>query len=128
MLDENERIVKPKRITKSQKEFLSDFLQRKQDDFEESMEELRLGNPRRWVECYIEMTKIVTPKQSNVNVNVGINKDFRDLHLLATTRVTQKKVDGEIVEKLEKMGPIEDVDYEDIPKGQSYADDNMMEV
>lgn len=115
MLDENENIVKPQKITKSHKAFISDYLQKNQAEFEESMEELRLGNPRRWLELFVDMTKLVVPKQSNVNVNVGINKDFRDLHLLATTKVDgTKKVDGEDVKKLTRMEPVEDVDYEEL--------------
>lgn len=130
MVDEEGKIVrvktqtflKPKKITKAQKEFLQGFLADKQEDFQEVMEELKLANPRRWAELYVDMTKMVVPKQSNVNVNVGINRDFRELHMLATTKVGQKTLDGETVQHLERFEPIEDVDYEELPKEESYAE------
>lgn len=130
MLNEEDTIVregvpnflKPKKVTKAQKAFLQSFLADKQQDFEEVMEELKLMSPRRWAELYVDMTKLVIPKQQNVNVNVGINRDFRELHMLATTRVGQKSVDGGSVRKLERLEAIEDVDYEEIPKEESYAD------
>lgn len=124
LYDENETIKRPQRITKAHKAFISEFLADGQETFKEVMDEVRLGNPRRWAELYIEMTKLVMPKESNVNVNIGINKDFRDLHLLATTKVLEKKQDGQLVEKLSRMGPIEDVDYEEIPKEFNYAENN----
>lgn len=120
---ENETYHKARRISKCHKAFISEYLSKNQKTFEEVMEEVRLGNPRRWAELYVEMTKMVIPKEANVNVNVGINKDFRDLHLLATTMVLEQKKDGELVEQLKKLNPVEDVDYEMMPKELDYAEE-----
>lgn len=107
MLDENEKVIVNRPLTKKQaKEFISNYLTDHQGDFEETMEELRYGNPKRWAELYVEMTKMVVPKQTDVNVNVGIHKDFRELHALATTKTDSGR--------LEKLEPIEDVDFEEI--------------
>ena len=122
---DNLTVVKPSsKLTKEHRAFIAEFLKNNQDKFLEVMEELRYGNPRRYAELYVEMTKMVILKESNVNVNVGINRDFRDLHLLATTKMVEQKQDGEIVEKMVRMGPIEDVDYEVLEKDYNYAEDN----
>lgn len=111
MIGEDDRV---KKVRKEQKAYITDYLADNQAAFVESMEELRLMNPRRWTELYVEMSKMVLPKESKVNVNIGINKDFRELHMLATTQIGQKMIDGRMENVAERMEPIEDVDYEEI--------------
>ena len=121
------KIIKPDKSAKAHRAFIADFLMNHQDEFLAVMDEIRFGNPRRYAELYVEMTKMVLPKESNVNVNVGINRDFRDLHLLATTKMVEDKQDGELVEKMVRMGPIEDVDYEVMPKDNLNYTENEAE-
>lgn len=120
-------VRKPDKMSKAHRAFIADFLMEHQDEFLAVMDEIRFGNPRRYAELYVEMTKMVLPKESNVNVNVGINRDFRDLHVLATTRMVEHKQDGELVEKMVRMGPIEDVDYEVMPKDNLNYTENEAE-
>lgn len=107
MLNGNEKVVRPSKVKKATREFINNYLTSTQEIFEETMEEVRLCDPKLWAKLYVDMSKLVIPKQTNVNVNVGINKDYRELHMLATTKVGENH-------RLEKMTPIEDVDYEEI--------------
>lgn len=94
---------------KAQKEFIRDLLASNQEQFEKLFAELAEHDPKRWLELYVDLTKHTVPKQTSVNVNVGINKDYRDLQMLAST-----KLDGGRAIGLHRMEQIEDADYEEI--------------
>lgn len=91
---------------KAQKDFIRDILATNQEKFEELFAELAEHDPKRWLELYVELTKHTIPKQTSVNVNVGINKDYRDLQMLASTKVGD---DG-----IKRIESIQDADYEEI--------------
>lgn len=98
---------------KAQKEFIRDLLSSNQEKFEELFAELAEHDPKRWLELYVELTKHTIPKQTSVNVNVGINKDYRDLQMLGST-----KLGGERTIGIHHVERIEDADFEEL-KGLS---------
>lgn len=69
--------------------FLSDFLLSHRDDFEQCMEILRETNPRKYVETYTDMMKLLMPRKQDVSVNVGLDDDLRKLRDLAATRLDE---------------------------------------
>ena len=76
---------------------------------EELFEELAEHDPKAWLLLYHDMQKHVVPKQSQVNVSVGINKDFQELVALSTT-----KTDDPLAIGAEPVPKIEDADYEEL--------------
>ena len=108
LLSENRKKLLPKG-KKAQKEFIRDLLSRNQEKFEELFEELAEHDPTAWLRLYNNMQKHVVPKQSQVNVSVGINKDFQELVALSTT-----KTDDPLAIGAEPVPKIEDADYEEL--------------
>ena len=94
---------------KAQKEFIRDLLARNQEKFEELFEELADHDPKAWLLLYQDMQKHIVPKQQQVNVAVGINKDFQELVALSTT-----KTDEELAIGAQPVERIEDADYEEL--------------
>lgn len=108
LLSENRKKLLPKG-KKAQKEFIRDLLSKNQDKFEELFEELAEHDPKAWLLLYHDMQKHVVPKHSQVNVSVGINKDFQELVALSTT-----KTDDPLAIGAEPVPKIEDADYEEL--------------
>lgn len=108
LVSENRKKLLPKG-KKAQKEFIRDLLSKNQDKFEELFEELAEHDPKAWLLLYHDMQKHVVPKQSQVNVSVGINKDFQELVALSTT-----KTDDPLAIGAEPVPKIEDADYEEL--------------
>lgn len=108
LMSENRKKLLPKG-KKAQKEFIRDLLSKNQDKFEELFEELAEHDPKAWLLLYHDMQKHVVPKQSQVNVSVGINKDFQELVALSTT-----KTDDPLTIGAESVPKIEDADYEEL--------------
>ena len=108
LVSENRKKLLPKG-KRAQKEFIRDLLSRNQDKFEELFEELADHDPKAWLLLYHDMQKHVVPKQSQVNVSVGINKDFQELVALSTT-----KTDDPLAIGAQTVPKIEDADYEEL--------------
>ena len=108
LLSENRKKLLPKG-KKAQKEFIRDLLSKNQEKFEELFEELAEHDPKAWLLLYHDMQKHVVPKQSQVNVSVGINKDFQELVALSTT-----KTDDPLAIGAEPVPKIEYADYEEL--------------
>lgn len=108
LVSENRKKLLPKG-KKAQKEFIRDLLSKNQDKFEELFEELAEHDPKAWLLLYHDMQKHVVPKHSQVNVSVGINKDFQELVALSTT-----KTDDPLAIGAEPVPKIEDADYEEL--------------
>ncbi len=94
---------------RAQKEFIRDLLSRNQDKFSELFDELAEHDPKAWLLLYHDMQKHVVPKQSQLNVSVGINKDFQELVALSTT-----KTDDPLAIGAQPVPKIEDADYEEL--------------
>lgn len=94
---------------KAQKEFIRDLLSTNQEKFEELFSELAEHDPKAWLLLYHEMQKHVVPKQSQLNVSVGINKDFQELQALSTT-----KTDDPLAIGANPVPRIEDADFEEL--------------
>lgn len=94
---------------RAQKEFIRDLLASNQEKFEELFEELAEHDPKAWLMLYHDMQKHIVPKQSQLNVSVGINKDYQDLEALALT-----KTDDPLAIGLNDVPRIEDADYQEI--------------
>ena len=94
---------------KAQKEFIRDLLSTNQEKFEELFSELAEHDPKAWLLLYHDMQKHVVPKQSQLNVSVGINKDFQELQALSTT-----KTDDPLAIGVNPVPRIEDADFEEL--------------
>ena len=94
---------------KAQKEFIRDLLSTNQEKFEELFSELAEHDPKAWLLLYHDMQKHVVPKQSQLNVSVGINKDFQELQALSTT-----KTDDPLAIGANPVPHIEDADFEEL--------------
>ena len=94
---------------KAQKEFIRDLLSTNQEKFEELFSELAEYDPKAWLLLYHDMQKHVVPKQSQLNVSVGINKDFQELQALSTT-----KTDDPLAIGANPVPRIEDADFEEL--------------
>lgn len=94
---------------KAQKEFIRDLLSTNQEKFEELFSELAEHDPKAWLLLYHDMQKHVVPKQSQLNVSVGINKDFQELQALSTT-----KTDAPLAIGANPVPRIEDADFEEL--------------
>ena len=94
---------------KAQKEFIRDLLSTNQEKFEELFSELAEHDPKAWLLLYHDMQKHVVPKQSQLNVSVGINKDFQELQALSTT-----KTDDHLAIGANPVPRIEDADFEEL--------------
>lgn len=95
---------------RAQKEFIRDLLAKNQEKFEEIFDEMAEHDPKAWLMLYHDMQKHIVPKQSQVNVAVGINKDFRDLQALAVT-----KTDDPLSLGAHPVQMIEDADFQELP-------------
>ena len=94
---------------KAQKEFIRDLLSTNQEKFEELFSELAEHDPKAWLLLYHDMQKHVIPKQSQLNVSVGVNKDFQELQALSTT-----KTDDPLAIGANPVPRIEDADFEEL--------------
>lgn len=94
---------------KAQKEFIRDLLSQNQEKFAELFDQLAEHDPKAWLLLYHDMQKHVVPKQSQLNVSVGINKDFQELVALSTT-----KTDDPLAIGASTVPKIEDADYEEL--------------
>lgn len=104
----------PRKSFKAIKEFMGDILMQHQEDFAIVFDTLKEENPRRWVELYIDMMKHVIPKQSSVNVNVGINKDYRELLLMANTVSKPKELQGKEYDALTELPDLSEADFDEM--------------
>lgn len=75
---------------RAQKQFMLDWLNANQETFMELMEDAREQDPRLYITTYTTIMKHVVPQDKNVNVNVGINKDFLELQAMGRTRIADK--------------------------------------
>ena len=94
---------------KAQKEFIRDLLSTNQEKFEELFSELAEHDPKARLLLYHDMQKHVVPKHSQLNVSVGINKDFQELQALSTT-----KTDDPLAIGANPVPRIEDADFEEL--------------
>jgi hypothetical protein len=79
--------IGPKKGARAQKQFMLDWLSDNQEVFTELMQDARVQDPRLFVQTYTTIMKHVVPQDKNVNVNVGINKDFLELQAMGRTNV-----------------------------------------
>lgn len=77
--------LKPDR--KAQREFLLQALQERQDKFLELLDKAAKDDPVLYLRMYMELSKLVVPKNSDVNVNLSLNRDFIELKALGQSGV-----------------------------------------
>lgn len=76
-----------------QKEFMKEWLIDNQQHFNECMELLRDRSPSMYVKFYLQAQGQLMPKQADLNVKIGIEKDFADVDLLVRSndRIVEQK-------------------------------------
>lgn len=106
--EKREKIALP--VSKAaQKEFIRDWLSRSQDKFEECMEQLAEYDPKAFATIYMNLSKHMIPKQSEVSVTHGLDQDFKELMALSTTKIEGKEVVG-----ISSIPEIHDADFEEL--------------
>jgi hypothetical protein len=100
-------LAKNPKLTKGQKEFLKDFVNAEQETFERIMKELETYAPTKWVDVYMKMNQMVIPKESNINVNVGLNRDFQELVNMG--RMSSRRITSANAGELEKLDSFEEI-------------------
>lgn len=108
----DERVIRPSlaknpKLTKGQKEFLKDFVNAEQETFERIMKELETYAPTKWVDVYMKMNQMVIPKESNINVNLGLNRDFQELVNMG--RMSSRRITSANAGELEKLDSFEEI-------------------
>lgn len=112
LMKEKKEKVKALEIPKkkrAQKEYIKDLLDRHQDKFEEVMNTLAECDPVKYAELYTKLSVHIIPKQNQLNVSVGLNKDYAELMALGNTNVSPEKRLG-----FSKVEEIEEVDFEEL--------------
>ena len=93
----------------AQKEFIRDWLARKQETFEECMVQLAEYDPKTFATIYKDLTKHMIPKQSEVSVTHGLDEDFKQLAAMSMTKVSSdRQID------LSSIQQIHDADFEEL--------------
>ena len=87
---------------REQRDFLAKVLEDNQEDFVVIMNRLKESDPKKWLDMYVDISKTIIPKSTDVNVNVGIENDYRQLKLMA--------------ENIDDSREIEDADFTEIEK------------
>ena len=100
-------LAKNPKLTKGQKEFLKDVVNAEQETFERIMKELETYAPTKWVDVYMKMNQMVIPKESNINVNVGLNRDFQELVNMG--RMSSRRITSANAGELEKLDSFEEI-------------------
>lgn len=81
---------KLRELNESQRDYVLHFLENNRHTFAMCMKRLESSNPTTWVKVYMSMSKMVTPKETNMNVTVGLSKDMMELKALANTGLNGK--------------------------------------
>lgn len=87
---------------REQRDFLAKVLEDNQEDFVVIMNRLKESDYKKWLDMYVDISKTIIPKSTDVNVNVGIENDYRQLKLMA--------------ENIDDSREIEDADFTEIEK------------
>lgn len=69
---------------KAQKEFLREALAERQEDFLRLLDECKIQDPRFFLKIYTELSKTIMPKETKLDVTVGINRDFDELKAMSS--------------------------------------------
>lgn len=92
-IDDNLQKVRVHKDVKAHREFILRMLDENEENFRSTLEEAREFNPSLFIKSYIELSKMVMPKQQDVNVNLTLNKDFQELQALASSGQTQRSIE-----------------------------------
>lgn len=103
-LDENNKRI-PNGGVKALRDFLVDVLEENQQRFREVMFEAASEDPRLFMKYYAELSKLLVPKQQDVNVNLSLNEDFNALKALASKGGGQLGVEEPKYIEFEELGP-----------------------
>lgn len=99
-VDENLRTVKSRGI-KAHGDFLVSVLEENPENFRRIMREAAEEDPRLFLRYYAELSKLLVPKQQDVNVSLTLNQDFIQLQALASSG---QQLESEFVQ-YEELGP-----------------------
>lgn len=81
---------KKKKAAQVEKEFIKNWLAETQDDFASVMEQIKEKDPRTWAKLRVDVMKHTVPKTTDINHNIGMNKDIQDLMMLGMTAATSQ--------------------------------------
>ena len=99
--------VTPTAQRKAQKQFVLDCLSDNQQKFLDVLEEIREKDPRCYAKLYVDFCRLVIPKESKMDVNIGITADFQELQALSRSGISSNAPLPKFVEKFD--------DAEEIP-------------
>jgi hypothetical protein len=78
-----EKALSEQKITQDQRDYLIGYLEKNRQAFGQTMRQLQKHSPAIFAKLYVDMSKLVVPKENNVKVSVGLSKDFMELKALA---------------------------------------------
>lgn len=105
----------PQGMKQAQKEFAREFLNNNQERFVQVMDEIFENDPRLYAKLYLDLHKHTVPTDKNINVNVGINKDFQELQAMARTNVKQIE-DKQVFTQYEEIVAEENKNFIHVPQ------------
>ena len=105
----------PQGTKQAQKEFAREFLNNNQERFLQVMDEIFENDPRLYAKLYLDLHKHTVPTDKNINVNVGINKDFQELQAMARTNVKQIE-DKQVFTQYEEIVAEENKNFIHVPQ------------
>lgn len=110
-INDNLEKVRVHKDVKAHRDFILRVLDENEETFRQTLEESREFNPSLFIKTYVELSKMVMPKQQDVNVNLTLNKDFQELQALASSGQAQMSLEDitstiqpEFIE-YEELGP-----------------------
>jgi len=74
---------KREELSENQRDYLLHWLENNRAGFATAMQSVQKKAPYLYAKYYIEMSKLVMPKEQNINVNIGLNRDLMELQALA---------------------------------------------
>ena len=88
--------------------FIQSFLEDNEQNFKDAMDNVYEHDKKAYAKLYIELQKIVMPKEQGVNVNIGISKDMEQMMMLGRAAAPQQAIDAK---------PVEEAEFQDMTRG-----------
>lgn len=94
---------------KAQKEFLLEALADRQDEFLRLLDECKIQDPRFFLKIYTELSKTVMPKETKMDVTIGINRDFDELKAMSSMTLISPEQQLPSLSTFVQMEPFPDI-------------------
>ena len=104
LLNEDMEVVRPGKGTRAHREFMMRCLDETEDDFLRILHDMAIDDPKFFMRTRMDISRLVMPRQQEVNVNLTLNEDFQELQALASRGIDSKLlVDKGGIEEIEAI-------------------------